>query len=147
MVNFFGHLSFFIFTGQKCLPGWYVAKKCPMVPISKRGWVGVGKIYLIEQCQNRKKTLFIKVASFNNAVPCKPSSYQTQFVIVKVPKTMKNELMSSPLDHLKGRAKFSCNFKRIAKQPTTRNLHGVSSLGSWGIASLGEVGTCLIFPN
>ena len=86
MVNFFGHLSFFIFTGQKCLPGWYVAKKCPMVPISKRGWVGVGKIYLIEQCQNRKKALFIKVASFNNAVPCKPSSYQTQFVIVKVPK-------------------------------------------------------------
>ena len=67
-------------------------------------WVGVGKIYLIEQCQNRKKTLFIKVASFNNAVPCKPSSYQTQFVIVKVP--MKNELMSSPLDHLKGRANF-----------------------------------------
>ena len=104
MVNFFGHLSFFIFTGQKCLPGWYVAKKCPMVPISKRGWVGVGKIYLIEQCQNRKKALFIKVASFNNAVPCKPSSFQTQFVIVKVP--MKNELMSSPLDHLKGRANF-----------------------------------------
>ena len=85
MVNFFGHFLHW----AKMLARMVCGKEVPNGANIKEGlgvWVGVGKIYLIEQCQNRKKTLFIKVASFNNAVPCKPSSYQTQFVIVKVPK-------------------------------------------------------------